>query len=226
MIKLIIFDWDDVFTLGSTAGYYKCYHEALSGVGVFLDPEEENKRIKAKWGTGHEAQLRDLLRERPELVKGAVKLYEQHFFGDTFVDCLAVVPGSQQLVSELAKDYKLAVATGGHPKILKDRVLPKFNFPNVFTQILTIYDIDDIAYAKPHPYMLNKIIETQGMLPSEAIMVGDATNDVLMAQAAGIEPVVVLTGHLNRQEAEKLNVKYIIDDVAQLKEVLDDIKLC
>ncbi|HMH70353.1 MAG TPA: HAD-IA family hydrolase [Candidatus Saccharimonadales bacterium] len=223
MIKLIIFDWDDVFTLGSTKGYYKCYHEALAGVGVQLEPEEENKRIRAKWGSGHAAQLQDLLREHPQLVEKAIALYEEHFFGNTFVDCLEVVPGSQQLVANLSKSYTLAVATGGHPRVLKDRLLSKFNFPDVFAQILTIYDIDDIAHAKPHPHMVQAILKTQNILPSEAIVVGDAENDVLMARAAGVEPVVVLTGHLNRQQAEVLGVKHIIDDVTQLESVISKI---
>ena len=220
MIKLIIFDWDDVMTLGSTRGYYKCYHEALDEVGVHLDQDEEDRRIRAKWGSGHVAQLKDLLREHPELIDKAIELYERHFFGTTFVDCLEVVEGSQELVAELSKDFMLAVATGGHPRILKDRVLDKFNFPDVFTQILTIYDIDDLAHAKPHPYMLNKILETQNVVPSEAVMVGDAENDILMAKAAGIEPIVVLTGHLNRQQAEALNVRYIIEDVTKLKDIV------
>lgn len=223
MIKLIIFDWDDVFTIGSTKGYYACYHEALKGVGVSLKPEEEDKRIRAKWGSGHAAQIKDLLQEHPELVKAAIKLYEKHFFGTTFVDCLKVVPGSQKLVTDLSKTYKLAIATGGHPQILKDQLLSKFKFPDVFSQILTIYDIDDLAHAKPHPYMLNKILESQNVSPDEAIMVGDAENDVIMARAAGVEPVVVLTGHLSKAQAQALKVKHIIDDVSQLQSVLEKI---
>jgi len=220
MIELIVFDWDDVFTLGSTTGYYKCYHEALSGVGVTLNPDEENERIRSKWGSGHAAQLEDLLREHPDLVPKAVTLYEEHFFGDIFVDSLDVVPGSQELVGDLAKDYKLAIATGGHPQVLKERILTKFHFPDVFSQIVTIYDIDDIKHAKPHPYMLEKILETQQVSFENAVMVGDARNDVLMARAAKVEPIVVLTGHLDRQGAEGLGVRSIIDKVTDLRSVL------
>lgn len=72
MIKLIIFDWDDVFTKGSIKGYYQCYHEAVTGVGISLAPEEEDKRIKAKWGTNHRTQLEELLKEHPQLVNRAV----------------------------------------------------------------------------------------------------------------------------------------------------------
>jgi len=220
MIELVGLDWDDVFTLGSTRGYYTCYHDALTGVGVTLDPEEENRRIKAKWGAGHAAQIQDLLHEQPEKVPEAIELYEEHFFGDTFTNCLEVVPGSQQLVRDLSQNYKLAVATGGHPKILKERVLPHFNFPNVFSQIVTIYDIDDVSYAKPHPHMLNTILETQKVSPENAVFVGDARNDVLMARSAGVEPIVVLTGQLNREQAEALQVEYIINDVTELRTLL------
>lgn len=220
MIKLIIFDWDDVFTQGSIKGYYKCYHEAVTGVGVNLTTEEEDRRIKAKWGAGHREQLEELLKEHPELVDRAVEIYEEHLFGNTFVDCLTIIPGAEDFLRDLAKRYKLAVATGAHPKILRDRLMPKFNIPNVFTQIITIYDLDDPAHAKPHPFMPNKIMEAEDVTPAETVLVGDAASDMQMARNAGIEPIAVLTGHLSREQAEKLGVKHIIDDVTKLESEL------
>lgn len=220
MIKLIIFDWDDVFTQGSIKGYYKCYHEALTGVGVELDPNEEDKRIKAKWGAGHRKQLEYLLQEHPELVDKAVEIYQDHLFGDTFVDCLTIIDGAQDFLTDLAKRYKLAVATGSHPKILKERLFPKFQIPDVFAQVITIYDLDDPAHAKPHPFIANKIMEAQGVKPEETVLVGDAATDMQMAWNAGIEPIAVLTGHLNRQQAEELGVKHVIDNVTLLESEL------
>ena len=67
MIKLIIFDWDDVFTLGSKEGYFACYHKAINGVGVHLSPEEEHKRILAKWSRTFREELKELLKEHPEI---------------------------------------------------------------------------------------------------------------------------------------------------------------
>lgn len=221
MIKLIIFDWDDVFSQGSTAGYYRCYHEALKGVGIQLDPEVEKQRIASKWGAGHREEIVALLPEHPQLVDEACHRYEQHLFGNTFVDCLSIQPGSHDLLLRLAKTYTLAIASGVHPELLKKRVMPKFNIPEVFAQIVTAYDLDDIAHAKPHPYIAEKIMREQGMKPSETIMVGDAKNDVMMAQSASIEPIVVLTGHLNRQQAEELGVQHIIQDVTELETILN-----
>jgi len=221
MTKLIIFDWDDVFTQNSIRGYYKCYHEALKSVGVTFSAEEENKLIKEKWGAGHRAQLTHLLKEHPELVDKAVEIYQEHFFGDTFVGCLTLIPGAQELLIKLAKNYTLTIATGAHPKIIKDRLFPKFQIPDVFAQVLTIYDIDDLAHAKPHPFMANKILETQNIKPEEAVLVGDAASDMQMAWNAGITPIAVLTGHLNRQQAEELGVEHIIENVTLLEPELE-----
>lgn len=221
MIKLIIFDWDDVFTQNSIKGYYKCYHEALKGVGVSFSAEEEERLIKEKWGAGHRAQLAYLLKEHPELVDKAVEIYQEHFFGNTFVDCLTIIPGAQELLKKLAKSYTLTIATGAHPKIINDRLFPKFQIPDVFAQVLTIYDIDDLAHAKPHPFMVNKLLETQNVKPEEAVLVGDAASDMQMAWNAGVEPIAVLTGHLNRQQAEELGVKHIIENVTLLESELE-----
>ncbi len=223
MIKLIIFDWDDVFTIGSTEDYYACCREALRGVAIDLGAAEEDRRIRAKWGSGHAAQIKDLLREHPELVSKAIEIYEANFFGDTFVDHLRIVPGSQELLETLTKEYKLAVATGGHPDILKQRILPKFEIPDVFSQIVTIYDSDDLSHAKPHPYMLHKILKTQNVSSEDAIMVGDAANDVQMARNASVLPVVVLTGHLNKEQANALGVQHIINAVTDLPKVLNQL---
>ena len=77
MYELLIFDWDDVFTLGSTKGYYACYHQAIESVGIVLLPEEEKRRIDSKWGSPHRVEIEALLKEYPELIDRAVMEYEK-----------------------------------------------------------------------------------------------------------------------------------------------------
>lgn len=124
--------------------------------------------------------------------------------------------GANELLNHLKGRYKLAIATGAHPAVLRERVMPKFHVPDVFDQIMFGYELDDPGKNKPHPYMLETILKNTGCIPSEAVFVGDAKNDVLMARSAGVEPIVVLTGHLSRPQAEELNVKHIIADVTLL----------
>ena len=222
MIKLIIFDWDDVFTKDSIKGYYKCYHEALVAVGVELPADKETELIKAKWGAGHRQQLQYILEQtghpEPEVLDKANDAYEKHFFGTTFIGCLTSIPGSKEFLDDISKRYKIAVATGSHPDILKKRLMPKFGIPeDIFAEIMTIYYLDDIAHAKPHPMMAEKIMASVGVKPEETVLVGDATSDMQMARNAGVIPIAVLTGHLSRQEAEDMGIEHIIDDVTLLE---------
>ena len=49
-LKLIIFDWDDVITLGAKDGYFACYDFALAKVGVALPENVKTERILRKCG--------------------------------------------------------------------------------------------------------------------------------------------------------------------------------
>lgn len=220
MTRLIIFDWDDVFTLGSTRGYHACYHKAAIGVGVELDPAEEERRIASKWGSPHRIELEALLVENPELVDEAVKIYEEALFGDVFVDELTLVDGAKELLKGMEGRYKLAIASGINPKLLKERVFRKFDIPQIFDKIITSYDLDDPRKAKPHPHMIELVIEYLGVKPQDTLMVGDARNDMLMGKRAGTQTAAVLTGHLSRQEAIDLQVDHVLEDVTKLTSVL------
>lgn len=218
MIKLIIFDWDDVFTLGAKEGYFRCYRETLAEVGVFLDPKVEKERILSKWGQPFREELRALLKEHPELLDSACEIFEKEkFLKNTFINSLKLQKGVNKLLDKLKSKYILAVATGNQVNMIK-RIMKKFRIPNVFVQIVTSHDIGDPEKTKPHPFMLEQIMKSQKVKPDETIFVGDAKSDVQMARNAGVEPVVVLTGHLTKDEAKKLGVKYIISDVTDIEE--------
>src|SRR3989344_2860515 len=140
MVKLIVFDWDDVFTLGAKEGYINCLHSTLEALDIHLDPEEERERIQETWSKPHREELKNLLREHSELVDKACKIYEELFFNGAFVDSLTLVEGSNDLLRRLAQKYTLAVATGAHPRVLKGKVFPKFDIPDVFAEIQFTYE--------------------------------------------------------------------------------------
>lgn len=223
MIKLLIFDWDDVFTLGAKDGYFKCYHQAITSLGIHLSPEEERKRILAKWSKPYPEELKEILKENPELVDKACRIWEKLYWGDTFVNSLREVKGANELLTRLKGKYILTIATGNHPKLLNERIFPYFKIPNVFSQIVTSWDIADVDKMKPHPYMLELIMKAQKVLPQETLYIGDAKTDFLMAKNAGVTPIVVLTGNLSRREAVELKAKYILEDVTKIETILNEL---
>lgn len=221
MIKLIIFDWDDVFTHGATEGYFACYHMALERIGIHIDPEEEKRRIKAKWGSTIHEEFAELLKENPTLIDKGVKEFNKLMIGDTFVNHLRIIDGSQELVKRLSKKYLLAIASGVNPHLLKDRIFSKFSIPNAFKEIITVYELDDPSHAKPHPYMLQEIMRRLNVLPNETVFVGDAKGDMMMAKTAGVTPIAVLTGHMREGDARELDIKHIVNNVTEIEQILE-----
>jgi len=220
MTKLIIFDWDDVIILGAKKGYYNCYKNTLKELGIVLDEIEIDKRIQDTWGNTDREILTELLKENQKLVDKACEIfYDKEFYGNTFIDSLKEIDGVNELLIRLKGKYKLAVASANKNDMIKDKIIPKFNIPNIFDQIVTVDDAP-VGKSKPDPYMLQLILKKQGVSNKEALFIGDAKNDVLMAKNAGVEPVVVLTGLISKTQAEALGVKYILSDVTRIEEIL------
>jgi HAD superfamily hydrolase (TIGR01549 family) len=214
MIKLIVFDFDGVI-IDSHAAYFACYHQALVAVGAHMDPQEEKNIIIKEWGKGYVTQLRSLLKNHPELLDEALKKYQNYRNSDKFQSAVSLFNGSKETLQSLSQHYIIAVATGIR-KPHFHKYLDLYDL-HVFKQEFTLDDIEDEENYKPAPYMLLKLMEHFGVTKDETVYVGDAENDVTMAQAAGVTPIVVLTGHLNKKEAEELGVTYIIQNITELE---------
>lgn len=223
MIKLIIFDWDDVIVLGSKKGYYDCYRETINDLGVKMTEEEMDRRIRSKWGKPFRIELTELLKEMPELIDKACEIfYKNKFEANTFLNALSEVKGVNEVLGNLSKKYKLAVATGNQREML-NKIVAKLDIPNVFSQIVTSHDNIPSEKTKPHPYMLEVILKQQNIKNTEAVYIGDAETDMLMAKNAGVTPIAVLTGHLSKEQAESLGVRHIIPDVTKIEDILQKI---
>ncbi len=103
-----------------------------------------------------------------------------------------------------------------------DSLIDQFEI-DYFKKIVTNEDIEKREDSKPSPVMINKILDDLSIFKEETIMVGDAENDIMMARNAGVIPIAVLTGHIAKEEAEELGVKYIIPDITHLPALLKTI---
>lgn len=112
-----------------------------------------------------------------------------------------------------AKGYQLAVATGKQRAGL-DSVLADTQLGGYFHALRGA----DQAVSKPDPLMLEQILAELNVRPTEAVMVGDSSYDLEMAQAISMPRIGVTYGVHN---ALKLNVYKplaLIDDIRQLRE--------
>lgn len=86
--------------------------------------------------------------------------------------------------------------------------------------ISSIIDGDLVEHVKPAPDMVFKALEEMNGTVEEALVVGDMTYDVDMAHNAGAKACAVTYGNATREELK--NAEYIIDDFAELLDILQE----
>ena len=123
---------------------------------------------------------------------------------DKFVEIYASVPEDSEayegihevLETLLNKGMTLAICSNREEENIKDdvmRVFPEINFKYISGYRQGIPD-------KPDPYRLNEIVEKEGISKDEVIYFGDKDVDILAAENAGIDMVVVKWGQGNDKD--------------------------
>ena len=114
-----------------------------------------------------------------------------------------------------ANGYQLAVATGKQRAGL-DSVLADTQLTGYFHALRGA----DQALSKPHPLMLEQILAELNLTPSEAVMVGDSSYDLEMAQAIGMSRIGVTYGVHDAARLNQHQPVALIDDIRHLRQWL------
>jgi phosphonatase-like hydrolase len=82
---------------------------------------------------------------------------------------------------------------------------------------------DEVELGRPHPYMIQKMMKEANITdPLEVAKVGDTEVDVREGQSVGCKYVIgVTTGAFTREQLEPYNPTHIIDDIAQVIDIIN-----
>jgi phosphoglycolate phosphatase len=111
---------------------------------------------------------------------------------------------------------RLAVVTNKHSRFAK-ALLQRFEWS---PYISVLVGGDTCERRKPDPEPLLFACHSLGILPAQALMVGDSTNDVQAARAAAIPVVCVPYGYNEGRDARNLPCDALIDTLADLPGLL------
>lgn len=189
--ELIVFDWDGTL-MDSIAKIVRCFSAAAAEVGV---PPPDEAATRHVIGLGLNEAVMQLLPGADNATRTqVVERYRQHFLHLDQTE-MPLFPGVREGLERLvAKGFLLAVATGKARRGL-DRVLCDTGMAHLFH----VTRCADEAYSKPHPRMLEDILEHTGIPTERALMVGDTTYDMLMARQAGLDSLAVTYGVHGRE---------------------------
>lgn len=148
--------------------------------------------------------------------------FEREYFAkvDELLPSVGLYEGAQQLLRQLKeRGYKLAMVTAA--KTASEDV-KRLGIAEYFDEIVTA---TDITRHKPDPQGMNLALERLGVKPKAAIYVGDMMTDIYAAQAAKLLASVGVTiGMANRRELQTAGADYIIDDLAELPGIIEQIE--
>ena len=129
----------------------------------------------------------------------------------------ALFPHVKEMLHRLHQQgYVLTVASSRSSASLNDFLRDM----DIAAYISYAVGADDVTHAKPDPEPVLKTLKALGIPAHEALVVGDMPVDILMGAGAGARTCAVTYGNASRQQLAAAGADFIIDDMAELIEIL------
>ncbi|MGV6810379.1 MAG: HAD family hydrolase [bacterium] len=211
---LLIFDWDGTL-MDSEAHIVACMQAAMRLSHVEVLNAEAIRNII---GLGLVEAMCTLFPHHDQHThQTLLDTYRHYFFSDE-IPASTLFPQAEAVVKQLAEhDYHLAIATGKSRRGL-DLVLTQSGLAPFFP----ITRCADETFSKPHPCMLEEILTDYDTDASQALMIGDSTYDLAMANNAGMDALAVTYGvQRDRQKLLAHQPIGIIDRIDELPQWLN-----
>jgi phosphoglycolate phosphatase len=204
---LIAFDWDGTL-FDSTAIITRCIQAAVVDVGGRRPSDQDAAYVI---GLGLMQALAHAAPDVPPSKYAELGArYKQHYAAHQ--NDISLFDGALPLLAELrARNYVLAVATGKSRRGLNE-VLKASELQGVFHASRTA----DETAGKPHPLMLQELMQEFGVPAQRVLMVGDTTHDLQMALNAGCPSVGVSYGAHEPAAFAELKPLFVAHSVAEL----------
>ena len=153
-----------------------------------------------------------------DLYEAAWQRYQHHYLAinGEFADVYpGVIEGLQQLHDA---GLQLACLTN-KPLSFAKPLLQAKGLDHFFTHV---YGGDSFERKKPDPLPLLKTCEALGVMPAQALMVGDSSNDAQAARAAGCPVVLVRYGYNHGESVDGVDADAHVDALTQIAQALAD----
>ncbi len=210
--ELVIFDWDGTL-MDSVARIVSCMQAAAGDCGQPVPtPEAVRHIIGLSLYRAFPVLFGDL---SPAESDGLLQAYRRHYLELNTTPSPLFAGAADTLTGLHRGGYRLAVATGKAREGL-DRVLIDTGLGHLFHALRGA----DQARSKPDPLMLAQILEELRLAPAQAVMVGDSSYDLAMAEAIGMDRIGVTYGVHSRDQLGVHAPVALIDDIRHLPQWL------
>lgn len=179
MIKVVVFDLDE--TLINSKDYLIHYFRQMYAHLRIPFPEE---KMELFYTLPEKGFLSIMFPD--EATREQARSFRNNFNLQEHLDAISLKPHAAEAVRDLAADYRLAIATNRGPTT--DAVLAHFKLTQYFEYVVWARTL---AEPKPHPIVMQTIMEHFELSQEEIVMVGDSIIDVKTAAAVGARCIIV-----------------------------------
>ena len=194
--ELLVFDWDGTL-MDSAAAIVASIQESCRDLGLPVPGREQASHVI---GLGLKDALSYAVPELPPSDYGKLAERYRHHYLARDAD-IELFPGVLEMLAGLReRGFLLAVATGKSRAGL-ERVLEA-------TRLKACFDSSrcaDETYPKPHPAMLQELMQELMIEPEATLMIGDTAHDLQMALSAGVPALAVSYGAHPRESLAGFN---------------------
>ena len=152
----------------------------------------------------------------PEQAAGAVEKYREYYREKGVFQC-RVYPGMEGLFRKLREKGRLVLLATSKPEAFARQILEHFHLSELFDAVGgSLLDGGRVRKAEVIAWVLRQA----GVLPAEAVMVGDTSFDVLGAREMGMDCVAVGYGFGAGEELLAARPLAMAETVSRLEEIL------
>lgn len=210
---LIVWDWDGTLA-DSTTMIANALVLAAEQVGL---PPLTLEKAKSIIGLGLKESIFSLFGDLPaDKARELATHYNTNYYAGE--GAIPLFNGAKETIVTLNKlGYKVAVATGKGRRGL-NLALEHAGLTGYFHDTKTV----DECFSKPHPQMLDALMDALVVLPERTLMIGDTHYDIQMAKNAGVNVAAVTYGAQSREALMPYAPDYLFDHFDALKSWLLD----
>lgn len=205
MYKLIVFDWDGTL-FDSISHIERCTQITAEQLDL---PVPSGQLVRQGIGLSFEQSVEKVF---GRLNNEQVEAVRTHFYRnwDQHGQTPALFNGSEKVLSSLKEQgCFLAVATGkGRQNFDKD--LQDF----AMTSLFDATRCGDETFSKPHPQMLEELIDQLAVDTASTLMIGDSRHDMQLAANAGVDSLGVTYGVDSKETLHSHGCKACVDDIS------------
>lgn len=208
---LIVWDWDGTIA-DSTGMITNAILKAAEQVGLpALTPEQASSIIGLGLRESIEALYGDISAEQAQAL---AKQYNVNYYAGE--SNILLFSGAAEAIAALSRrGFKLAVATGKGRRGL-NFALEHTGLGRHFHATRTV----DECFSKPHPQMLDELMDDLVVMPERTLMIGDTSYDLHMAKNAGVSAIGVTYGAQSAEQWQHLDPIKQFDDFTSLSQWL------